>query len=250
MESESSFSGIAGEPAPPPPPPERNGRVPYWHTAALVTVLLLFSLGNAQAGQHLHEGISHLRLYLGTMAYEWLLTLFVWWGLRRAGISLRELIGGRWHSIGDFVLDGLIAVGTWFGALMILALAAWLMGMDHTSLGEAQKQLRALAPQNTLEIVLWVCLSSTAGFCEEILFRGYLQMQFTRLLRSRWTALVVASILFGLGHGYEGPQRMALIALLGLIFGLLSLLRRSLRPAMMAHTLHDTISGILLRVLP
>jgi membrane protease YdiL (CAAX protease family) len=250
MESESSLpsttSGNAEDPAPPPPP--RIRRIPYWHTVVLVAVILLLSLGNAQA-QNLHEGISHLRLYIGTMVYEWLLTLYVWWGLRRAGMSLRELVGGRWHSLGDCVLDGLIAAGTWMGALMILALAAWMMGLQHTNLEEAQKQLSGLAPQNTLEIVLWICLSSTAGICEEILFRGYLQMQFTRLLRSPWTALLVASALFGLSHGYEGPQRMVLIALLGFIFGLVSMARKSLRPAMMAHTLHDTISGLMLRAL-
>jgi len=96
---------------------------------------------------------------------------------------------------------------------------------------------------------LWICLSATAGFCEEVLFRGYLQKQFSRLLRNRWIALLVVSILFGLSHGYEGTQRMLLIALLGLAFGIMSMLRRSLRPAIMAHTLQDTISGLLLKVL-
>jgi len=245
MESETSFTGAAPETMPPSRSP---GCVPYWHTAVLVAIILLLSLANAQ-GDRLNEDVSHLRLYLGTMAYEWILVLFVWWGLRRAGISLREMIGGRWHSFGDFVLDGLIAAGAWFGALMVLAAAAYAMGMQHADLGEAQKQLSFLAPQGMLEVALWICLSCTAGFCEELLFRGYLQMQFTRLLRSRWFALVVASILFGLGHGYEGVHRMVLIALLGLILGVLSLMRKSLRPAMMTHTLHDTVSGLLLRAL-
>ena len=159
---------------------------------------------------------------------------------------LRELIGGRWQSVGDFFLDIVIAMGVWLGALMVIALAAVAMGMNHAgNLSDAQKQIGFLAPQNRLEVFLWICLSATAGFCEEVLFRGYFQKQFTRLLRSRWIALVVVSILFGLGHGYEGAQRMVLIALLGFAFGLMSLLRKSLRPAMMAHTLQDTISGLL-----
>src|SRR5208282_1836198 len=164
--------------------------------------------------------------------------------------SLRELIGGRWKRVEDFLFDVAIAAGTWFGALLVLALAAVAMGMNQTgNLDEARQQIGFLAPQSALEVTLWICLSATAGFCEEVLFRGYFQMQFTRLLRSRWIALVVVSILFGLGHGYEGAQRMALIAMLGFAFGLMSLLRKSLRPAMMAHTLQDTISGLLLRAL-
>jgi len=191
-----------------------------------------------------------MRIYLVTIAYEWLFTAYVWWGVRRSGGTMRELIGGRWKSVEDFLLDVAIATGAWFGALMLLAVAAFAMGMNQPgNIDDARKQIGFLAPQNSLEVFLWVCLSATAGFCEEVLFRGYFQKQFTRLLRSRWIALVVVSILFGLGHGYEGPRRMALIAVLGLVFGVLSLVRKSLRPAMMAHTLQDTISGLLLRAL-
>ncbi len=231
------------------PPVENGNPIPYWHTALLLLVLVLFSVGNMKSSQTVHAG-AHVRIYLATMFYEWLLTAFVWWGLRRSGGSMRELIGGRWHSVGDFFLDIVIAMGVWLGALMMIALAALAMGMNHAgNLSDAQKKIGFLAPQNMREIIMWICLSATAGFCEEVIFRGYFQKQFTRLLRCRWSALVVVSILFGLGHGYEGAQRMVLIALLGFAFGLMSLLRKSLRPAMMAHTLQDTISGLLLRTL-
>jgi membrane protease YdiL (CAAX protease family) len=231
--------------------PVANRRIiPFWHTALLLLVLCVFSLMNAKSGHDLHSGHARIRIYLATMIYEWLLTGYVWWGLRRAGLSLRELIGGRWRGIEDFLLDIAIAVGTWFGALLVIAVAAFAMGMDHSgSIDDARRQIGFLAPQSGLEVFLWICLSATAGFCEEVLFRGYLQKQFSRLLCNRWIALLVVSILFGLGHGYEGTQRMLLIALLGLAFGIMSMLRKSLRPAIMAHTLQDTISGLLLKVL-
>jgi membrane protease YdiL (CAAX protease family) len=224
--------------------------IPYWHTVLLVLVLGGFSLLNAKSAHLAHSGHIQVRIYLATMVYEWLFTAYVWWGLRRAGLSMRDLIGGRWSSVEDFLLDIAIAVGAWMGALTVIALAAVAMGMNHTgSIESAREQIGFLAPHTGLEVFLWICLSATAGFCEEVLFRGYFQKQFTRLLRNRWIALLVVSILFGLGHGYEGPQRMVLIALLGLAFGTMSLLRKSLRPAMMAHTLQDTISGLLLRAL-
>ena len=224
--------------------------VPYWHTAVLVLVLLVLSLGNAKSGHGARSGHGHLRIYLATMAYEWLLTGYIWWGLRRSGGTLRQLIGGRWDDVGDFLLDIAIAGGVWLAALILLGVAAGAMGMGHTgSLDEARKQIGFLAPDSTLEVVVWISLSVTAGFCEEVMFRGYLQKQFTRLMRSRWIALPAVIILFGLGHGYEGPQRMVLIALLGLVFGIVSLLLKSLRPAMIAHTLQDTIEGLLMRAL-
>ena len=229
---------------------ENTHPIPYWHTIALVLVLGVLSLANAKTGHGMRSGEAHLHIYLATIAYEWTLTLYVWWGLRRAGGSLRELIGGRWNSVEDFLLDIAIAVSSWIGTLMVIALVAIAMGMNHAgSIDDARKQIGFLAPQSALEVFVWICLSATAGFCEEVLFRGYLQKQFTRLLSNRWIAVVVVSIIFGLGHGYEGAQRMVLIALLGLAFGIMSLLRKSLRPAMMAHTLQDTISGLLLRAL-
>jgi uncharacterized protein len=232
----------------PVPTPASDRPVSYWHTAVLIVVLLLLSAGNASSAHGARSGHGHLRIYLATMAYEWLLTGYVWWGLRRSGGTLRELIGGRWHDVGDFLLDFAIAGGVWLAALLAIALVALGMGMGHAgNIDDARRQIGFLAPRSTLEMVVWIGLSATAGFCEEVLFRGYLQKQFTHLLRSRWSALLVVSILFGLGHGYEGLQRMVLIALLGLAFGLMSLLRKSLRPAMMAHTMQDTISGLLLR---
>jgi membrane protease YdiL (CAAX protease family) len=244
-------NGSASAPSPNATFPQSGSRpIPFWHTIALIAVLALFSVANAKAGHGVRSGHGHIRIYLATMVYEWILTGYVWWGLRHSGGTLRQLIGGRWRRVEDFFLDLVIATGAWFGALLLLALVGLALGMNHVgNLEDARRQIGFLAPQNTLEVVLWICLSATAGFCEEVIFRGYFQMQFTRLLRSRWIALLVVSILFGLGHGYEGPQRMVLIALLGFAFGLLSLLRKSLRPAMMAHTMQDTISGLLLRAL-
>lgn len=231
-------------------PPERLRVIPYWHTAVLVLVMGVLSLANAKSGHGALSGHAHVRIYVATMIYEWLITAYVWWGLRRAGLRMRELIGGRWKSVEDFLLDIVLAIGAWFGALLVIAVAALAMGMNHTgNLADAQKQIGFLAPQSGLEVFLWICLSATAGFCEEVLFRGYFQMQFSRLLRNRWFALIVVSTLFGLGHGYEGMNRMVLIALLGLAFGIMSMLRKSLRPAMMAHTFQDTIAGLLLRAL-
>jgi hypothetical protein len=230
--------------------PASDHPIPYWHTAVLVMVLGVLSLANAKSGHGARSSQGHVRIYLATMIYEWLFTGYVWWGLRRAGGSLRELVGGRWKSVEDFLLDIAIAVGGWLTVLVVIAFAAIAMGMNQPgSIDDARKQIGFLAPQSGVEVLLWICLSATAGFCEEVLFRGYLQKQFTRLLRNRWIALVVVSTLFGLGHGYEGSQRMVLIALLGLALGVMSMVRKSLRPAMVAHTLQDTISGLLLRAL-
>ncbi|MGO9303749.1 MAG: CPBP family intramembrane glutamic endopeptidase, partial [Candidatus Korobacteraceae bacterium] len=61
--------------------------------------------------------------------------------------------------------------------------------------------------------------------------------------------VLLSALVFGASHGYEGAARMILIAIFGLMFGLLSWWRKSLRTGMMAHAWHDALSGAILRML-
>ncbi|PYX99134.1 MAG: CPBP family intramembrane metalloprotease [Acidobacteria bacterium] len=108
--------------------------------------------------------------------------------------------------------------------------------------------IQLLAPRGGLELALWICMSVVAGFVEEVVFRGYFQRQFSTLLRNVWAGMLVSAAIFGLSHGYEGRQRMLLIFVYGALFGTLAILRKSLRPGMMAHAWHDSIEGVLLLV--
>jgi len=106
-----------------------------------------------------------------------------------------------------------------------------------------------LAPQGWGTIVIWIILSTVAGFVEEIVFRGYLQRQFGAITGNIYVGVLISAVFFGAGHGYEGTRRMALIAVYGIMFGLLALWRKSLRPGMIAHAWHDAFEGILLRII-
>ena len=92
-------------------------------------------------------------------------------------------------------------------------------------------------------------MSATAGFCEEIIFRGYLQRQFAAMTNSMLIGVLLSAAVFGASHGYEGVARMVLIGIYGLMFGLLAWWRKSLRPGMIAHAWHDALSGAVLRML-
>ena len=90
-------------------------------------------------------------------------------------------------------------------------------------------------------------LTATAGFCEEVIHRGYLQCQFAALTRSAIGGIVLQGIEFGVGHGYQGWRFIVMIAILGTMLGLLAHWRRSLRPGMIAHFVQDSVGGILAR---
>jgi len=229
---------------------ERKLLAPLWHTILFIIILLGNSYFTASTLPKVASGATakqHMVEYAFTIGFEFVLLLIVWLGIRSRGVKLRELIGGRWESVEKFLLDIAIAVGYWVVAAAVLAGLGYLLGLSKGSqAGEAKKLADMLAPESPLALAMFILLSTVAGFVEEIIFRGYLLRQFAALTGSVYFGLIIQAIIFGAGHGYEGPRRMLLIAVYGAMFGLLTLWRKSLRPGMMAHALHDSLAGVAL----
>jgi uncharacterized protein len=138
----------------------------------------------------------------------------------------------------DVAVDAGLALGLW--TVWMIVEKGWVrwFGPEHAA------SIQAFLPWRELEILLWVGVSISAGICEELVFRGYFQRQFEVFTRSRWTALLLQAVLFGISHGYQGVEASVKIAIFGALYGLLAMWRRSLRPGMMAHSGSDILSGI------
>ena len=174
-----------------------------WHTIALVALLFVVSYFSAQAIQVVSRQSDRRVLhYAFTIAYECLLLGFVWFGVRTSHVKIRELIGGRWMRLEDFFPDVAIAAGFWIVAFAVLAGLGYLLGLAKgpAQIDEAKKIIRMLAPRNTLELSAFAVMSCVAGFCEEIIFRGYLQRQFAAIARSIWLGMRLSALVFWLSH--------------------------------------------------
>jgi membrane protease YdiL (CAAX protease family) len=108
----------------------------------------------------------------------------------------------------------------------------------------AHHTLAFVGPHGPIEIVLWIVLAISAGICEEIVFRGYLQRQLIALTRSTWAGVAGAAVVFGAGHVYQGWRAAAAIALYGALLGVASRRFRDLRPGIVAHAAEDIIGGL------
>ena len=177
-------------------------------------------------------------LYLPLLAAEWGLFLYVRMGLRKAGHSVRALISAR--PLGARALLADAALGVLLLAMLMGAAALFERAFGAGTPGSVQN----LLVHRAADIPLWILLSLSAGFVEELTFRGYLQAQFGALLSNRWLGAAAQAILFGVTHGYQGGALVLKIAVLGLIFGVAALLRRSLVPGMIAHAVTDLIGGL------
>ena len=227
----------------PAPPPATSAVAPWWHTALLVALLGGSSVLNARQAHRGGMAAHHLPVYGTGIAAEWVLFLLAWWGLRMGRVPLREVIGFRrgWSALGeDFAAAGVF----WIVAFLVLACISLLLRPLHLS--TPQKTLAALAPQNATEMLLWIALSLSAGFVEELVFRGYFLRQFASPVRALWLGVVGSSLVFGMSHAYEGAAGMIVIALFGALFCGVAILRNSLRPGMIAHAWHDIFSGAVL----
>jgi membrane protease YdiL (CAAX protease family) len=180
-----------------------------------------------------------VRFYLATLFLEWFFFLFVVVGVRRNGTSALLVLGPQWHSARQVLRDIGIAAGFWIVSLILLRTFAWLL-----RIADMGRNVQSILPHGGAQIILWLAVSVTAGICEETIFRGYLQLQFTALTKSAPAGILLSATAFGAAHAYQGFRMVILIALFGAMFGILAYWRRSVRPGMIAHAWQDALSGI------
>jgi hypothetical protein len=183
-------------------------------------------------------------IYLKTMLFELGLLTVVAIGVRLRGASLEKIFGTRWQAVGQMVRDlGL-------GILLMIAgtvLSSVLGG--HQSGPEANRAIEFLLPQNSMEMLIWIALSITAGICEEAIYRGYFQGQFARLTGSVPAGIAISGLLFGGAHLYQGFSRAFVIFVSAILFGVVAHWRGTVRPGMFAHGIQDAIAPWLIQLM-
>lgn len=259
---------IADQPTEAPNKPFAPPRIlaPVWHTVMLIVGILALSISGSSRLAGMHGSGSRLTTYATTALLEVVMLGWVALGLWLRKIPLRTLFGAVAGGFRGFALDLGIAVLFWIGSLMILGTLGILWSSVEAALTHQQpagrsgqpfapspsqqrtvRELEQLAPANGEEIAAWVALCILVGFVEESVFRGYLQSQFIAWAGGgAAVGVVLSALLFGAAHGYQGVRNMALLAVFGVLFGLLAIFRRSLRPCMFAHCWQDIVAGLAL----
>jgi membrane protease YdiL (CAAX protease family) len=134
-----------------------------------------------------------------------------------------------------------VLLGVTVGLTLFYFAVATVSGWISLYFGEKESPYAlALRPQTTLERFVWVgAMSPTAGFCEEIIFRGIAISVAFMLGADAVIAVVMTSFLFALGHAVYGTTWMIGTMVLGVASAAVVLWSGSLWPAIIAHTLYD-----------
>ncbi len=96
------------------------------------------------------------------------------------------------------------------------------------------------------EFVLAFLLVAVVALCEEAIFRGYLILRFRNITSRAVAAVLLSSLIFSLGHGYEGTAGVLTVGVMGLVFALVYLWRKNLTAPIVMHFLNDFIVIVLL----
>ena len=197
------------------------------------------------------------------IAVELLLVILLVASARNASILLL-LIGwlslwlrrSGWRAIGmnrplswrNTILTG-IGIGVLYQLFSIFVLVPVLHRLTNTTLDLSSfESLRG----NVAQLALWLAVSWTfAAFGEEMAYRGYLFNRLTDLLGDNkigWgVGALITSILFGLGHAYQGLSGVLETFVTGVVMVLLYILsKRNLWLPIIVHGVIDTFGFLLI----
>lgn len=220
---------------------------PRWHTALLVSVMLgvavlgvLLTVRGAAIRAPADAGTRLSSVYLPMIVVQWGLVLYVCRVGRRKS-ALRSLLGKGWGDrrrvVGD--IAAAIACGAAIVGLEHALSRLWRVGRNAS--------LSALLPHTASERLIWIAVAASAGFCEEVVYRGYLQRQLAAFTASRAAGLALSAVLFGVAHAEQGVAAALRAVAHGFVFGVCAAWRQSLIPGILCHVAIDLASGLLVR---
>lgn len=188
------------------------------------------------------------RDYIWSIAIQWGLTLALiaawWWAARpigHLGLRLPDSPGAWWWTL---AIGGV--------GLAFFAQQAYTVASSQEAQARVRKQLEAqpgvriILPTTPREARAFCGVAITAGICEEVLYRGYLLWYLLSLWPGRLAiAAAAATLIFGVGHAYQGARGIVHTAIVGGIAMAVYLLTGSLLAPMLLHATLDLVNGLI-----
>ena len=170
------------------------------------------------------------------------------WTLTAVAIALWLWTGRAWSLLGVVPHPTWGLGGTALGAAIVIVFVIRQRReaiADDDALEEVSERMRhvePMLPRTPAEMRTFVKLAFTAGICEELLYRGFMIFYVSRFT-NLFAAAAIVSLIFGIGHLYQGRRGVVLTAFAGAFFAAVYLVSGSLFIAMLLHVLMDLHSG-------
>lgn len=202
-----------------------------WHTISVLALLAIVAVfaSLVKLGSSAPR-LGHVALFVLITASEWAVFIFcIWRSTPDFRLYLRHTFRDR-HSVAGDIFTALLLCAV---TLLVVPVITYLLGKTGWD------SLQGMRPRNGTELTLWIVMAISAGICEETVYRGYLQQQFSAWTRSAVLGVILQALVFGFSHAYQGLKYVLLIVAIGCIYGVAAEIRRGLRANMIAHACLD-----------
>jgi membrane protease YdiL (CAAX protease family) len=183
-----------------------------------------------------------LTLYASTMAFQWLIAAIILWRVAADRIATQRLGAQVTHAL----LTGAVAAGL---SVLIFANQVYSVRRIGATQLDERNILIQLAlkvfPQDATERLAFFAVVVTVAFCEEWIYRGFVQLMFQSWARSAVAGIVGSAVLFAGAHAYQGRRGLFSTFSVGLIFSAVRFWTGSLIPSIAAHFVADLTAGYL-----
>jgi membrane protease YdiL (CAAX protease family) len=215
---------------------------PWTHTLFLLGVLVLWAIYGALRSYLPVSAMPHMVTYTSGIIVQYLLVGSTIAGLYHRRRFIRSVLG--YWSLQGVGRDFAIGILVYIGGLILLASMSFAIRFTPLHSTYKRQALQSMMPQSFSELALWILVGLTAGFCEEFVFRGYLQQQMANWFRSIPIGIGISALLFGCMHFYQGTGAALQITGLGVLYGIVAARRGNLRSVMVAHALQDVVVAL------
>ena len=156
--------------------------------------------------------------------------------------------GQSWRDVGLHAMQrrdvgrALLLLITCMGANFLLLLIVFLAAPGSTLEHMHRLQDIAAILADGLPVTAIAATMLFVGVYEELTARGFLLARCLTAFDGVWAPVLVSSVLFGLGHVYQGWIGVAQTTVIGAIFAIFTVRWATLWPAIMAHAALNTLS--------
>ena len=207
----------------------------------LLTVLVVFVLSTTGGTAVVHLLGLHQRdaaYYFVARSLYWLFLLLVW--LYATKVERQPLLIWQDQRFGfiRYVRDVILVALVILVCIVVSGMLIMLVLHKKESSGPMTEMIGVFRA-NPLLMFFTVL---TAGVTEELIFRGYLLPRMAILLKSRYAAIIISSVLFGLAHYRYGTVKNIVGAfIIGLVLALYYDKYRNIKVTMIFHFLWDLV---------
>jgi membrane protease YdiL (CAAX protease family) len=151
--------------------------------------------------------------------------------LRAHRESVREVLFGGGHIVREALLGLALLPAMFMLVLLVLAVilhfAPYLHNVERNPLEDMLRTRR--------DAIIFAAVVMIAGGVREEVQRGFIVHRFAQALGGAGWGIAIYSVIFGLGHFEQGMDAILVTGVLGALWGVLYLVRRSIVAAVVSH---------------